>query len=77
VSNVYKYADGLRSVNATPKQVSYIESLIDRHDENATLEDVIHEINPDMEDDEDFMDWIRRQSVRRASEVIEILKENL
>ena len=61
---------------ATPKQISYIESLLGRHDELGTLEDVIQEINPDLEEDEDFMEWMRRQDVRRASEVIDILKEN-
>lgn len=64
-------------MNCTPKQYQYIENLLERHDEIGTLEDVIHEINPDLDEDEDFMVWLKRQSVGRASEVIDILKENL
>jgi hypothetical protein len=62
----------------TDKQLKYIDSLMEQHDRNGTLEDVIHEINPDdWLEEEDFMAWMRRQDVRRASEVIDILKENL
>jgi hypothetical protein len=63
-------------MNATPKQVSYIEHLLERHDKNDTLEDMMMEINPDMDEDEDFVHWVRRQSIGRASEVIEILKDS-
>jgi len=62
---------------ATEKQLAYIASLLEKHDEAGTLEDVIDEISPDMREEEDFMVWVRRQSVARASEVIDILKENL
>lgn len=63
---------------ATNKQLVYIDALLERHEVSGTLEDMMHEINPDgWEEDEDFMVWMRRQSVARASEVIDILKENL
>ena len=62
---------------ATERQLSYIASLLERHDEAGTLDDVISEVNPDMREDEEFMHWVRRQSVARASEVIDVLKENL
>jgi hypothetical protein len=62
---------------ATEKQLAYIDRLLERHDEAGTLEDVIAEINPDLGEEEEFMRWAARQSVRRASEVIDILKENL
>jgi hypothetical protein len=62
---------------ATEKQLIYIGVLLERHDEAGTLEDVIVEIDPDLREDEEFMRWAARQSIARASEVIEILKENL
>lgn len=59
----------------TDKQLAYIDFLLDRHDERGTLEDVIAEINPDLGENEAFEKWLLRQSVRRASEIIDILKE--
>lgn len=64
-------------MSCTSKQYQYVEHLLGRHDEEGTLKDVLYEINPDMDEEEDFMDWLKRQSVGRASEVIDILKENL
>ena len=61
----------------TEKQLTYINVLLDMHDKDGTLEDVIVEINPDLGEEEDFDEWIKRQSIRRASEIIDILKENL
>jgi hypothetical protein len=64
-------------MRCTDKQLAYVDHLLERHEERGTLEDVIAEINPDLGENEDFMFWLRRQDVRRASEVIDILKENL
>ena len=61
----------------TENQLNYINFLLEKHDNRGTLEDVISEIDPDLGEEEDFAEWIRRQGVGRASEVIEILKENL
>jgi hypothetical protein len=61
----------------TQKQLAYINALLERHDNAGTLEDVIAEINPDLGEEEEFMVWMKRQSIARASEVIDILKENL
>lgn len=64
-------------IRATAKQISYINFLLDQHEAAGTEEDVIHEINPDLGEEEDFSRWLVRQDIRRASEVIDILKENL
>lgn len=61
----------------TRKQLDYVYILLERHDHEGTLEDAIVEIRPEMGENEDFMVWLARQSVRRASEVIDILKDNL
>jgi hypothetical protein len=65
------------TARATPKQIKYIDALLEQHDNMGNLQNVIEEINPDLGEDEDFMVWMKRQDIRRASEVIDILKENL
>lgn len=64
-------------MKATVAQLRYIDALLERHEVSGTLGEVIREINPDLGEEEDFMVWMRRQEVGRASEVIDILKENL
>jgi hypothetical protein len=65
----------MNSVMATLKQILYIKRLMEWAEDRGQLGDAIHEINPDLGEDEDFDDWVKRQSVSRASEVIEVLKE--
>jgi hypothetical protein len=62
---------------ATQKQIEYINFLLDKHDNNGTLTDVMHDINPDYSEDEDFSDWIKRQTIGKASEIIDDLKNSL
>ena len=61
----------------TDKQLDYIDFLIDKHQQEGTLDDMITEINPDFRENEDLREWIKFQSSRRASEVIDILKTGL
>lgn len=61
----------------TVNQLVYIKRLLRWCDEVGSLEDVIIAIKPDLEEDEEFEKWIAKQSVARASEVIDILKEHL
>jgi hypothetical protein len=65
----------MNSVMATPKQILYIKKLMEWAEDRGELITVLHEINPDLGEEEDFDDWIKRQSIGRASEVIDILKE--
>jgi hypothetical protein len=60
---------------ASVKQIDYIDKLMEKADQAGLLEEVLREINPDLGEDEDFMVWIAKQPVRRASEAIDILKE--
>lgn len=60
---------------STQKQIEYCNYLLGRHDDEGTLDDVIHGINPNYGEDEDFSDWFKRLPVAKASEVISTLKE--
>jgi hypothetical protein len=62
---------------ATPKQIAYANALLEWHEEKGTLEDVVHDLNPDFKEHEDISDWFNRLSVEKMSEVITILKETL
>jgi hypothetical protein len=61
----------------TRKQLFYISDLLRWHDQRGTLESVIAEIKPDLEEDEDFITWMAKQTSVRTSEVIDILRKNL
>jgi hypothetical protein len=62
---------------ATDRQLEYADFLLEKHEEAGTLEDVIHDINPDFKENEDIKDWFERLSVKEMSDVITALKEAL
>jgi hypothetical protein len=62
---------------ATSKQIEYANYLLERHEENGTLEDMVHELCPKFGEDEDFEDWFKDLPVSEASSVISELKQGL
>lgn len=60
---------------ATPKQIEYIHFLLDRlEDYGENLTDILIDLNANYGEDEDFNDWLRRQTIEEASKIIEYLK---
>ena len=62
---------------ATQKQIEYANFLLEKHERAGSLDDVIHDLNPDFREDEDIVDWFKRLSAWEMSGVIESLKEGL
>jgi hypothetical protein len=59
---------------ATDKQLAYIENLLEWLEDANLLSEAIAEVRPNLGENEDFMDWAKKQSVTRTSEVIGTLK---
>ena len=62
---------------STAKQIGYANSLLDKHEENGTLESVISELKLDLAKDEDITDWFESLTTKSMSEVIDVLKDAL
>ena len=62
---------------ATSKQLSYANALLEWHENQGTLEDVIIDLKPDLGEEEDISDWFKRLSTEEMSNVITTLKEAL
>jgi hypothetical protein len=61
----------------TNRQLAAIDFLLKWCDRKGTLVEAIREIKPDLEEDEDFMEWMARQSISKGFEVINILRSGL